>query len=163
MGRRSRTFTSWTDAGVTWTRQGMLPRRSNSVWTLTAALVLRKVAQGNSERQRISGVFCRESNGSFWMRYERFSKQRVGRREREAQIPAHVQETAKPREPKFSGACVNQRTAFNQRWISLAPQGGLEPPARWFTTDRLRVENCETVCCSKVSCSTFGGSGIFRA
>ena len=35
-----------------WTKQGMLPRRSMSVWSLTAALRLRKEAQGNRDRHR---------------------------------------------------------------------------------------------------------------
>src|SRR5712692_7769652 len=45
-------FTSCTLPSVMWMNVGMLPCRSSSVCILTAALCLRNLAHGNSDRQR---------------------------------------------------------------------------------------------------------------
>src|SRR5262249_5094408 len=49
---RSRTLTSCSLPSLMWRNEGMLPRRSNSVCNLMAALVERNGAQGNTDRHR---------------------------------------------------------------------------------------------------------------
>src|SRR4030042_1056984 len=49
---RSRAWTSCSLPSETWMKLGMLPRRSSSVCIFTAALVVRKCAQGTTDRHR---------------------------------------------------------------------------------------------------------------
>ena len=51
-GSRSRAFTSCSLPSEMWIKLGILPRRSSRVCIFTADLVVRKCAQGNTDRHR---------------------------------------------------------------------------------------------------------------
>src|SRR3990167_6788138 len=117
--RSSKTLTSWTFPSVIWINEGIEPRRSRSVWSLTAALCFRNLAQGK-----------REDTDRLWSsrRHKRFDRVRP-RKDRRHKDAVLCEPGLGQSRPRFASR------AF--RWHG--------PDCCWKF---LRGFPCEKVCCS---------------